>query len=193
MGEPSLEAPKWYFCDSCGLRGVRLWRHDIFSMINVACVDCATRDSKEVLVDHPERLTDSRIGYYFPAIPSVDGHMHAGLDPVEDCWVEWWKCLPERKVEVPTDNENPRIVKYGGPKLSEWKKDDCTCTHCSTVFLSTGQDLYYHPAADGHPGEPPSSEYAGVVCPLCRTFLAVELHPVTMAQLKQQCLPRSQW
>lgn len=95
---------KDYICSVCGASGVKLWRSYSCSCVELKCCDCAAKDQHENISSikqdgrHEDSLgciTDS-IGWYVPAVPTIEGDNYWGYTSVPAGEIFWWKSLPLR-------------------------------------------------------------------------------------------------
>lgn len=84
--------PPGYVCDTCGARGVRLYRRYQTFLENqrLYCTGCAAKDQNRPA--NPDR-PDS-IGWLVAAVPTEDNSTYWGFTSVPDAGVSWWRRLP---------------------------------------------------------------------------------------------------
>jgi hypothetical protein len=99
--------PAGYVCGTCGAHGVKLWRVYQTMHITLRCATCAATESKVDIQDMgPDGKYTSDLGrtnsikWYVPAVPDEECETYWGYTSVPQLGVEWWKRLPNAKVET---------------------------------------------------------------------------------------------
>jgi hypothetical protein len=100
---------KNYICSVCGASGVKLWRSYSCSCVELKCCDCAAKDQHKNIssIGQDGRYEDSSglvsdsIGWYVPAVPSIEGDSYWGYTSVPAGDLFWWKSLPLRPEGLP--------------------------------------------------------------------------------------------
>lgn len=97
--------PPSYRCSKCARHGCKLWReYQTFADHTLLlCCDCAGRAERIKLTDIDAEgyrvgkygRTD-QIGWFVPAVPTVEGDTFWGYTSVPPEGCEWWRRLPTR-------------------------------------------------------------------------------------------------
>ena len=97
-----LNPPENYFCETCKVRWVKLWRDYQTCRFHLQCVDCSGKEEgKDVSrVDRFGKIDGcDQIGWKVPAVPTPEGDGYWGYTSVPLPGVYWWQQLPTRKGE----------------------------------------------------------------------------------------------
>lgn len=96
-----LTTPYDYSCDTCGARGVKLWReYQVPScQTRLFCAHCAElnqrRENKIGWKSSFSKGLGDRIGLFVPAIPEEGANSYCGYFVVPSEGLKWWNNLPQ--------------------------------------------------------------------------------------------------
>lgn len=93
MNYKLAKTPSYYKCNRCNRKGIRLWRkyQTFLEHQCLLCVDCAEEcENRKLGVPYG----GDQIGWYIPAVPTIEDNTYWGYTSVPQDGVDWWYSLP---------------------------------------------------------------------------------------------------